>query len=256
MVGDNNTLECTTTSRQVPLLIQGHMFVTDLFHLPISGVDIVLGVQWLKQLGPITTNYQALPMSFFHSGQSITLIVDVSLDPVSIWAQQLKRCAQTQSISTLFSLTPIPTQPSPSSSSSHLHESPLPLQITSIITQFPEIFREPDKLPPTWTIQHHIHLVPNTNPVNVKSYRYPHFQKTKLEQQVASMLNAGLIQPNHNMFSSSVLIVKKKDSSWHYCVNYKALNAVMIKDHFPMPTIDKLLDELGHASWFSKLDLR
>ena len=157
-------------------------------------------------------------MSFFHSGQSITLIVDVSLDPVSIWAQQLKRCAQTQSISTLFSLTPIPTQPSPSSSSSHLHESPLPLQITSIITQFPEIFREPDKLPPTWTIQHHIHLVPNTNPVNVKSYRYPHFQKTKLEQQVASMLNAGLIQPNHNLFSSSVLIVIHSSLEGQWCV--------------------------------------
>lgn len=119
MVGDNNTLECTTTSRQVPLLIQGHMFVTDLFHLPISGVDIVLGIQWLKQLGPITTNYQALPMSFFHSGQSITLIADVSLDPTSISTQQLKRCAQTQSISTLFSLTPLPTQLPHHTSTSH-----------------------------------------------------------------------------------------------------------------------------------------
>lgn len=124
-----------------------------------------------------------------------------------------KMCSNTEHLSP-FSLTPLPTQPSPSSSSSHLHESPLPPQITSIITQFPEIFHEPDKLPPTRTIQHHIHLVPNTNPVNVKSYRYPHFQKTKLEQQVSSMLNAGLIQPNHNMFSSSVLIVKKKDGSF------------------------------------------
>ena len=64
MVGDDNTLECITTSRQVPLHIQGHTFVTDLFHLPNCNGDIVLGVQWLKQLGPITINYKTLTMLF------------------------------------------------------------------------------------------------------------------------------------------------------------------------------------------------
>jgi len=69
------------------------------------------------------------------------------------------------------------------------------------------------------------------------------------------MLAVDLIQPSHNPYSSPVLLVKKKDGTWRCCVDYKALNAVTVKDRFPMPMVDELLDDLGHASCFSKLDL-
>lgn len=68
MVGNGHTLDCDTFSPQVPLEIQHHQFTLDLFHLPICGADIVLGVQWLQLLRPITTNYQALTMTFNHLG--------------------------------------------------------------------------------------------------------------------------------------------------------------------------------------------
>lgn len=258
LVGSGQELLCSHICQGVSIVMQGHSFSMDLFVLGLRGADVVLGAQWLKRLGPVLMNYNSLTMTFFHNNTCVELKGDSPTPTVGLHHfQRLTRLDPEAQLFSLHITSPYdtPTQPTPTHSPSLPDTDHLDPNFISLLSKHSHLFTEPSTLPPYRPTDHTIPLLPQSTPVNVRPYRYPHSQKLEIESQVAKFLKTGWIQPSTSPFSSPVLLLKKKDGSWRMCVDYRALNAITVPDRFPLPTIDELLDELGGARVFSKLDL-
>lgn len=116
-------------------------------------------------------------MKFFHNGHIIELKGDDASTLHLLSSTQLRRLVRTESSSAYFHITmnpiKLPSSQHPSSS--------LLLEIQSLITKFTPRSQPPQSLPPSRPTNHYIHLIPNSKPVNVRPYRYPHFQKAEIE---------------------------------------------------------------------------
>jgi len=119
-----------------------------------------------------------------------------------------------------------------------------------------EVFHDPVGLPPSRTYDHAIHIQEGGSIPNLRPYKSSHHQKNEIERLVQQMLQAGIIRPSISPYSSPIILVKKKDGGWRFCVDYRALNKITIPNKFPIPVIEELLDELAWATTFSKLDLK
>lgn len=133
---------------------------------------------------------------------------------------------------------------------------PVPDSVATILAGFAEVFVEPKGLPPRRECDHAIPLKMGAEPPNQRPYRVPHQQKNAMEEIIKELLESEEIRPNLSPYSSPAVMVRKRDGSWRMCVDYRQLNARTIKNKFPMPIVEDLLDELNGAKVFSKLDLR
>lgn len=88
-----------------------------------------------------------------------------------------------------------------------------------------------------------------------RPYRYPQLLIDKIECQCDQMLRQGIIRECTSVFSSPVLLVKKADKTWHFCIDYRDLNAKTVKDKFSISVVNEHLDELCGSHFFTKLDL-
>nr|KYP63954.1 Transposon Ty3-I Gag-Pol polyprotein [Cajanus cajan] len=101
-----------------------------------------------------------------------------------------------------------------------------------------------------------IDLVPGAGPVSVAPYRMAPAELVELKGQLEDLLEKQLVRPSVSLWGAPVLLVKKKDGGSRLCVDYRQLNKLTIKNKYPLPRIDDLMDQLRGASVFSKIDLR
>ena len=254
MVGNGNYMEAEGLVKQLRVQAQGNLFQLPVFLLPISGADLILGASWLKTIGPHIADYDALQLKFLVAGKFHTLQGDSSLVPQQAQLHHIRRMMTTNSIAEVYSMQVSDETPLPKS----MLDLPtqMELELALLLHTYSVVFDTPTSLPPQRSHDHTIPLLEGSQPVKVKPYRYPHSQKEEIEKLVNDMLAEGIIQPSKSPFSSPIILVKKKDGSWRVCTDYRALNAITIKDSFPIPTVDELIDELFGAKFFSKLDLR
>ena len=97
---------------------------------------------------------------------------------------------------------------------------PVASEIQSILKRYEKVFAEPHGLPPNRKHEHKIQIREGVNPINVRPYRYAHVQKNEMERMVKEILEVGIIRVSHSPYSSPVILVRKKDGSWRFCVDY------------------------------------
>ena len=151
----------------------------DLFVLPIEGPDVVLGIQWLQLLGHAFHDYFALSIEFYWNGAPVALRGDLATTPSLITFNQLQSLVHNADIYSLFALQQVPVLGEESTSNPESFSFELPANLTEpfvdLFYNYHNLFLPPTTLPPHHTIDHKFHLLPNTAPINVRLYRYPHF---------------------------------------------------------------------------------
>jgi len=225
--------------------------------LPLGAYDAILGVEWLKHYGEMHCSWVTKTLKFNHHGQSITLQGIQNKEQEKLQELPVEQFLKLSKGNVVWAVAIIeqPEQATEQSQQATTY-SEVPNQIQEVLMQFAPIFAEPQGLPPHREYDHAISLHPTVAPVNARPYRYSPLHKDEIERQVSEMLKSGVIVPSMSPFASPVLLVQKKDGEWRFCIDYHRLNELMIKNTFPMPVIDELLDELVGAQLFSKLDLR
>jgi hypothetical protein len=210
-------------NRSVPISLGSKIFKTTLLILGLEGMDIILGADWMTQ----------------HR-----VVLDVA-------ARALEIHSPTFGDLTLY----LPNQEPTRSCAFAMIE--LPLKKIPMVCEYVDVF--PDELPgmpPDRDIEFTIELQPGTTPISKRPYRMPPAELAELKKQLQELLDKGFIRPSTSPWGCLAFFVKKKDESLRLCIDYRPLNAVTIKNKYPLPRIDVLFDPLVGAKVFSKIDLR
>jgi hypothetical protein len=133
----------------------------------------------------------------------------------------------------------------------------LKLEDIHVVLEFLDVFWDDlPRMPPERVIKFKTELRPSTAPIAKSPYQMSPMEMKELKFQLQGFLDKGYIHPSTSPWGCPALFVEMKDKELRLCVDYRLLNAVTIKNKYPLPRIDILFDQLARAKVFSKIDLR
>jgi hypothetical protein len=208
--------------RKAPLELARRVFSTDLTILEGQGLDVILGMSWMK----------------LHKA-----VLDIAGRLI-----HLESPVYGKVILHLLVISHIKT-------SLH-HVAELKLEDIHVVRVFSDVFpNDLPRMPPERAIEFKIELQPGTTLIAKAPYKMSPVELKELKIQLQGLLDKGYIHPSISPWGCSALFVEKKDKELCLCVDYRPLNAVTIKNKYPLPHINILFDQLEGAQVFSKIDL-
>src|SRR5215213_2249375 len=214
--------------------------------------DAILGKPWLYHANP-NINWRANTLTFQYGTKTIVVPADAknkqvesSCHSIFISRQQLAKTSSTDELFTVC-MANIPNE----------NFSTTTPEVKTLLQEFSDVFPEnfPDHLPPRRNVDHAIKLIPGSEPPSRPIYRMSFDEMNELKRQLADLLKKGFIRPSISPFGSPVLFVHKKEGTLRLCIDYRALNKITIKNRYPLPRVDELMDRLVGANYFTKIDL-
>ncbi|GAU36214.1 hypothetical protein TSUD_363690 [Trifolium subterraneum] len=219
--------------RNCPVSVFGRHFGMDLVCIPLSGIDVIFGMNWLV-FNQVHINCCEKTVIFPKSEGSLSLMN----------GEEVKEYLNDHG--ELFMVF-----------GSLKLEGEVKLEEIPVVSEFSDVFPEDiSDLPPEREVEFSIDLVPGTSPISMAPYRMSASELNELKKQLEELLEKKFIRPSVSPWGAPVLLVKKKEGSMRLCIDYRQLNKATIKNKYPLPRIDDLMDQLVGACVFSKIDLR
>jgi hypothetical protein len=212
----------------VNLKIKGVDFVANLIVLESKGIDVILGMDWLSK-------HKVL---IYYAKKSIKLTTSDGKELEYV----AKPIVTSKGVANRVKLNQLDVSQAP---------------MVPVLKEFLDVILEGlPGISPNRDIEFVIDLVPITALIYKRPYRMATQQLAKQKEQINELLEKGYIHPSSSLWRAPVIFVPKKNGTQRLCMDYHALNEIIIKNKYPLPRIDDPFDQLHGTCVFSKIDLR